>query len=102
MKENHFENIAAMADMDITEIPKTLLEKSEFKKEPIFNLSYPLDLAGVDSKVLNPREAWIDVHSYDKQAAMLVNLFYDNFKTYGSSVSPLESAGPSRNEALII
>ena len=56
----------------------------------------------IEDKVLNPREAWSDVHSYDKQAAMLVDLFFDNFKTYGSAVSHLESAGPSQNEELII
>jgi phosphoenolpyruvate carboxykinase (ATP) len=41
----------------ITAILDGSIEKSEFKKEPIFNLSYPLDLVGVDSKVLNPTKS---------------------------------------------
>ena len=86
----------------ITSILDGTIEKSEFKIEPIFNLSYPLCLKGVDSNVLNPRESWNDLHAYDKQAAMLAELFYANFKTYGASVSHLEKAGPFRGEELTI
>ena len=86
----------------ITAILDGSIEKSEFKIEPVFNLSCPLSLKGVDSSVLNPRDAWSDVVSYDKQAAMLVDLFCENFKKYGSSVSHLESSGPMRNKELIM
>jgi len=86
----------------ITAILDGTIEKSEFKIEPIFNLSYPLYLNDVDSNVLNPREAWNDLHAYDKQAAMLAELFYVNFKTYGSSVSHLEKAGPFSSKELTI
>jgi phosphoenolpyruvate carboxykinase (ATP) len=86
----------------ITAILDGSIEKSEFKIEPIFNLSYPLGLKGVDSNILNPREAWSDVIAYDKQAAMLVDLFCDNFKKYGSSISHLESSGPTRSKELIM
>ncbi|MEE2858156.1 MAG: phosphoenolpyruvate carboxykinase (ATP) [Candidatus Neomarinimicrobiota bacterium] len=86
----------------ITAILDGSIEKSEFKIEPVFNLSCPLSLKGVDSSVLNPRDAWNDVISYDKQAAMLVDLFCENFKKYGSSVSHLESFGPIRNKELIM
>ena len=77
------------------------IEKSKFKIEPVFNLSCPVDLNNVDSKILNPRDAWNDSAEYDRQATMLAGLFCDNFKIYGSSVTHLEYAGPIKNKELI-
>ena len=46
--------------------------------------------------MLNPRSSWDNADDYDKQATTLGELFINNFKTYGKSVSYLEHAGPIR------
>jgi len=70
------------------------IEYSEFETDPLFGLSIPTTLQGVDITVLNPRESWQDKELYDKNAIKLAQLFIDNFKTYGDDVLYLESAGP--------
>ena len=73
------------------------IEKCEFKREPVFNLLCPIALNAVDPHILDPRSAWDDFSEYDMYSAKLVELFVDNFKTYGNDVSYLESAGPTNN-----
>ena len=86
----------------ITAILNGFITKSEFDVDPVFGFSYPRSLCGVETKVLNPRSTWENVDKYDKQAAQLAELFVENFKTYGSSVSYLESAGPLNYNAVVI
>ena len=81
----------------ITAILDGSIEKCEFKREPIFNLSCPLSLNAVDPRILDPRSAWKNLSEYDIYSAKLVDLFVNNFKTYGDEVSYLESAGPANN-----
>ena len=81
----------------ITSILDGSIEQSKFKTEPVFGLSCPLSLIGVDTEVLNPRSSWDNADDYDKQATTLGELFTNNFKTYGKAVSYLENAGPIRN-----
>ena len=81
----------------ITSILDGSIEQSKFKTEPVFGLSCPLSLIGVDTEVLNPRSSWDNADDYDKQATTLGELFTNNFKTYGKAVSYLEHAGPIRN-----
>ena len=71
------------------------IENSEFDIDPVFGLSIPLSLNGVESTVLNPRESWEDKYLYDDNAIKLAELFIDNFKTYGADVKYLENAGPN-------
>ena len=86
----------------ITSILERSIEKSEFKTEPIFGLSCPQSLMGVNSKVLNPRTSWENPEDYDSQAVKLVELFTNNFKTYGNAVAYLEDAGPVKNQKEIV
>ena len=86
----------------ITAILDGSIEQSEFENEPEFGLAYPTGLSGVDTGGLNPRSAWKNTDEYDKQAAELAELFVENFKTYGTAVSYLESSGPiNQNEIAI-
>tara|TARA_B110000196_G_scaffold127505_1_gene110601 strand:- start:1822 stop:3435 length:1614 start_codon:yes stop_codon:yes gene_type:complete len=71
------------------------IENSEFDIDPVFGLSIPLSLNGVESTVLNPRESWEDKNLYDDNAIKLAELFIDNFKIYGADVKYLENAGPN-------
>lgn len=34
------------------------LAKAEYATLPIFNLKYPTSIAGVDTKILNPKDSW--------------------------------------------
>jgi phosphoenolpyruvate carboxykinase (ATP) len=54
----------------------------EFDKIPFFGLNIPKELPGVDSALLNPRNAWTDKAHFDEIAAKLAGMFIDNFKKY--------------------
>ena len=54
----------------------------EFDKIPFFGLNIPKELPGVDSSLLNPRNAWTDKAHFDEIATKLAGMFIDNFKKY--------------------
>ena len=58
------------------------IENAATEKMPIFNLTIPKELTGVESKLLNPRNAWADSLAYDKQAEMLASKFIENFNVF--------------------
>jgi len=58
------------------------LEKAAFRKDPNFGFEVPLECAGVEPKLLDPRTTWADPAAYDAQAAKLVNMFSANFAQY--------------------
>ena len=51
--------------------------------DPVGQRHRPADvlvaLAGIDPKILNPRETWADKAAYDNQARALVDMFRGNF-----------------------
>jgi phosphoenolpyruvate carboxykinase (ATP) len=46
----------------------------------------PVAVAGVDSKLLDPRGAWANGAEYDKTAAELVSKFVENFAQFEDAV----------------
>jgi phosphoenolpyruvate carboxykinase (ATP) len=52
------------------------IEKSEFDTLPLFNLSIPKTLDGVDTEVLNPRNTWEDKDAYDAMAKKTCRYVY--------------------------
>ena len=58
------------------------LNNAEFRKDPNFGFEFPVAVAGVDSKILDPREAWTDKAAYDATAQKLVSAFIDNFEQF--------------------
>ncbi|MCZ8019608.1 phosphoenolpyruvate carboxykinase [Novosphingobium sp.] len=62
------------------------LNHGEFRKDPYFGFEVPVAVAGVDSKLLDPREAWADPADYEKTAADLVRKFIDNFEQFADHV----------------
>lgn len=72
------------------------LDKAGFETLPIFGLSIPKAIAGVDSSLFNPRNLWKDKDAYDRQARLLGGKFVENFVTYTDTEEgkALVAAGP--------
>ena len=51
-----------------------------------FGFEVPLEVNGVDKKILTPRNTWEDKDKYDLQAHKLVRMFSDNFNMFESYV----------------
>lgn len=58
------------------------LAKSQFEKEPCFDLLIPKTCPNVPDEILNPRHTWADKQAYDKQARQLANSFKDNLAKF--------------------
>lgn len=54
----------------------------QFRRDPNFGFEVPVDLHGVDAKLLDPRSTWADPAAYDQQAKKLVEMFANNFAQY--------------------
>jgi phosphoenolpyruvate carboxykinase (ATP) len=53
-------------------------------------------VAGVDSKLLDPRAAWADPVAYDQTARTLVQQFIENFAEFADHVDEgVRQAGPT-------
>jgi phosphoenolpyruvate carboxykinase (ATP) len=64
---------------------------------PIFGLKVPVELPGVDSAILDPRNSYADTAEWESKARKLAKLFIDNFEQYTDTDSgkALVAAGPS-------
>ena len=51
-----------------------------------FGFEVPLEVNGVDKKILTPRDTWEDKDKYDLQSHKLVRMFSDNFNVFESYV----------------
>ena len=66
------------------------------RTDPMFGFQVPVELAGVDTKILNPRETWQDKAAYDSQAKALVEMFTKNFGKFDSHVdADVKAAAPT-------
>ena len=69
------------------------LNDVETQRLPGLNLEVPLEIDGVDPKLLNPIETWNDKNEYARYLKDLISKFQENFKKF--DVSPeIVSAGP--------
>ena len=62
------------------------LNDAKFNRDPNFGFEVPVAVAGVDSKLLDPRSAWADGAAYDMTAQTLVRQFIDNFEQFEAHV----------------
>lgn len=72
------------------------IENAEFEVMPIFNLQVPKSLAGVDSKMLNPRNSWSSPEAWEVAASSLAQKFIKNFENFADNDAgrKLIAAGP--------
>ncbi|MFO7981832.1 MAG: phosphoenolpyruvate carboxykinase (ATP) [Desulfuromonadales bacterium] len=69
---------------------------AEFEQTNWFRLNIPKALPGVDSSLLNPRNAWANKEDFDVTANKLAGMFIENFKKYTSDNDDFDftQAGP--------
>ncbi len=74
------------------------IDQAETEVVPIFNLTIPTSLPGVDPHILNPKNTWQDQHAYDQAAQHLAQSFVDNFTRFTSEslAQRLTKFGPVR------
>jgi phosphoenolpyruvate carboxykinase (ATP) len=72
------------------------LDDAKYVELPTFGLNIPTEVPGVDSKILNPRNAWKYETAYAKQAQELAEKFINNFQNFTDTEEGkrLVSAGP--------
>ena len=71
------------------------LNTAAFREDPNFGFMVPVSVPGVEDGILDPRSTWSDTAAYDAQAARLVAMFLDNFKTFEDHVAPyVRAAAP--------
>jgi phosphoenolpyruvate carboxykinase (ATP) len=71
------------------------LDEVEYRIDPIFGVQVPVEVPGVEPKLLDPRSTWRDPGTYDRKARELARMFRDNFERFGAGVGDaVASAGP--------
>ena len=76
------------------------LKNQPMRIDPIFGFQVPLELAGVDSKILTPRDTWADKAAYDAQAKKLAEMFNQNFAKFEAHVdADVKAAAPALRQA---
>ena len=60
-----------------------------------FGFEIPTALPGIDSKVLNPYEAWDDKEAFDATSRKLAGMFGENFKKYITPEMDFSEHGPT-------
>lgn len=72
------------------------INESEFDTTVTFRLQVPKSLNGIDSSILNPRNAWEDKEEFDRTRDKLAEMFIENFNRYLNENSEFDfsTAGP--------
>jgi phosphoenolpyruvate carboxykinase (ATP) len=71
------------------------LAKGEFRRDENFGFDVPVNVAGIDDTLFNPRDTWADEAAYDAQAQKLVSMFIDNFAKFSDRVGDdIKAAAP--------
>ncbi|HVP75227.1 MAG TPA: phosphoenolpyruvate carboxykinase (ATP) [Gaiellaceae bacterium] len=70
------------------------LEGVQFRTDPVFGFQVPVEVPGVESRLLEPRSTWRDPEAYDRKARELAQMFRDNFEKFAFADLALTGAGP--------
>ncbi len=72
------------------------LKHQTMRVDPVFGFKVPAVLAGVDARIMNPRDTWADPKAYDVASAKLAQMFQKNFAKFEAYVdAEVMRAGPS-------
>jgi len=82
--------INAILGDQLDDVPRTTL--------PVFNLSMPLRLPGVNSQQLDPRNSWESHDKWHSKARELAAMFHENFRKFSDTErgKAIADAGPER------
>jgi phosphoenolpyruvate carboxykinase (ATP) len=71
------------------------LDAVPMRRDPTFGFMVPLEVTGIDARLLDPRATWSDPAAYDAQAARLAGMFARNFLRFEGGVdAEICAAGP--------
>jgi len=71
------------------------LDGVQYQKDPVFGFEVPVEVPGVPTEVLTPRNTWPDKAAYDAQAKKLAGMFRKNFEAFAAQVpASVSAAGP--------
>src|SRR5262249_24894759 len=71
------------------------LDHARFRTDPIFGFDVPVEISGVESRLLDPRSTWRDQAAYGEKARRLAQMFRDNFARLADSAGEdIAAAGP--------
>jgi phosphoenolpyruvate carboxykinase (ATP) len=69
------------------------LANIDYRTDELFGFEVPVEVPGIDSKLLDPRSTWSDPAKYDEKAKELARMFATNFEKFGADANLVE-AGP--------
>jgi phosphoenolpyruvate carboxykinase (ATP) len=76
------------------------LKHQTMRTDPVFGFKVPVAMAGIEAKVMTPRDTWSDPKSYDRAAAKLAGMFHQNFAKFVPYVDDdVLRAGPANSRA---
>ena len=71
------------------------LDGVEYRTDEVFGFEVPVEVPGVDSKLLDPRSTWRDPDGVRPQARELAQMFRDNFEQFADDAGEaVAAAGP--------
>jgi phosphoenolpyruvate carboxykinase (ATP) len=71
------------------------LKNQTMRVDPVFGFKVPVQLPGIDAKLMMPRDTWADPRAYDAAAANLAEMFAKNFAKFEAYVdAEVLRAGP--------
>lgn len=74
------------------------LDRIPCRTDQIFQMEVPMQCPGVPDQILDPRNTWADPEAFDRQAALLADMFTDNFRRFRDLAdAAVRDAGPRTN-----
>ena len=70
------------------------LDIVKYRHDDLFNLDIPIDVPGIPSEILDPKNTWSDKESYELSAKKLAQMFVENFKKFQNVAPEILDAGP--------